>query len=373
MTRKQPEPENPIALPDQFADANAPTRESATRSVPDQPSLFVLPEGGHKADPSVANSQRVQPSKRATGNRARGHQEPITAAKICAKPAENEAANDASRIVLIDPCDVISEPFNGRGLAVFDPDANRELIDDMRQRGNTVPVRLRPNKNGPGWTCPSGSRRVNAARHIAVENPEFKIAAIVDEAMTDAEAYALCLADNHGRADVTPMQRGREMKWAIANLYGGDRAAYIREHGVHSSVVSRALDLVELPEAILACAQNRETLPTVFAEKLAPRLKDKGERNSILARAKALGDVHLEAPRLLDYLLTGEREAPAPDRRSVFFGSGCYRVRATVTVAPNRSALFKVPATLTLDGAQRAELAHFLKEQVDALILGQST
>lgn len=373
MTHDNPETDNLNAEPDRSADVNATTKKSATKSVPDQPSLFALPDAAHQADPSVANSQRLQPRKRATGNRAKDHQGPITPASICAKTTGNEAAEDASRIVLVDPFDVISEPFNGRGLAVFDPEANRALIDDMRIRGNTVPVRLRPKKNGPGWTCPSGSRRVNAARHIAGENPGFKIAAIVDEAMTDAEAYALCLADNLGRDDVTPMQRGREMKWAIANLYGGDRSAYIREHGVHSSVVSRAIELIELPEVILACAKNRETLPTVFAEKLAPRLKDKGERKVILALAKALGDARLEAPRLLDYLLTGEQEAPARDRRSVFFGSGRHRVRATVTVAPNGSALFKVPAILKLDDAQRAEMAVFLKEQVDALILGQTT
>lgn len=271
-------------------------------------------------------------------------------------------------IVLVDPFAIEPEPFNGRGLAVFDPARNRDLIDAMRVRGNTVPVRLRPRADGQGWTCASGSRRVNAGRIIAANQPGFRVAAIIDESMTDTEAYALCLADNRGRNGVTALQQGREIKWAIAHLHGGSRQAYIDEHGTDKSVVSRALELVNLPEAVLAAAEDREALSTLFAEKLAPKLKDKVERKVVFARLKALGTDRLPGPRLLAYLLTGNREAPAPDRRIVRLGTGRDRVIASITVAPDRSAVLKVPALGSLTVEQRTELQAFLNHEIGNLL-----
>lgn len=277
-------------------------------------------------------------------------------------------ASDRPGIVLIDPFAVQPEPFNGRGLAIFDPDRNRELIDDIRTRGNTVPVRVRPRPDGSGWTCPSGSRRVNAARVIAAEQSGFRVRAIIDESMTNADAYALCLADNHGRTGVTPLQRGREIKWAIEHLHGGSRQAYIEHQGVDPSVVSRALDLVTLPEPILAHAADREELPTVFAEKLSPRLKDKIERKIVMARAKALGDERLPAPRLLRYLLTGERTAPAADRREIRLGSGRNKLRARVILAPDGSSTLTLPALSSLTAEEKGQLVSFVREQLDELL-----
>lgn len=195
--------------------------------------------------------------------------------------------SEIAGIVLLDPFAVEPEPFNGRGLGAFVASSNAELIDDMRERGNTVPIRVRPRADGEGWTCPSGSRRVNAGRIIKADEPAFRVRAIIDAALSDSDAYALCVADNHGRCAVTALQQGREIKWAIENLYGGSRQAYLDNHATDKSVVSRALDLIALPEQILSCADDREALPTVFAEKLSPRLKDKGDRQLIMSRAKA--------------------------------------------------------------------------------------
>lgn len=275
---------------------------------------------------------------------------------------------DKSGIVLVDPFAIEPEPFNGRGLAVFDPGRNRDLINDMRVHGNTVPVRLRPGPDGQGWTCPSGSRRVNAARVIAAAKPGFRVAAIIDAGMSDAEAYALCLADNRGRNEVTPLQRGREMKWAIEHLHGGDRQSYIELHNVDKSVVSRALDLANLPAQIVAAAKDPEALPTVFAEKLAPKLKIKAERAVILARLKALKGERLPAARLLRYLLIGEIAACVPDRRRIQVGSGRDTVSAVVTLLPDRSAQIKVPAVARLTVEQRGELYEFIAAQLNEIL-----
>lgn len=275
---------------------------------------------------------------------------------------------DKPGIVLVDPFAIEPEPFNARGLAVFDPERNRDLIDDMSVHGNTVPVRLRPRSDGQGWTCPSGSRRVNAARAIATEQPGFRVAAIIDAGMSDTEAYALCLADNSGRNEVTPLQRGREMKWAIEHLHGGDRQSYIELHRVDKSVVSRALDLANLPAQIVAAAKDPEALPTVFAEKLAPKLKIKAERSVIFARLKALKGERLPAARLLSYLLLGEIAACVPDRRRIQFGSGSETVSAVVTLLPDRSAQMKVPVVTRLTVEQKGELFDFIAAQLNEIL-----
>ena len=87
----------------------------------------------------------------------------------------------------------------------------------------------------------------------------------------------------------------------------------------------------------------------------------------IVARAKALADERLSAPRLLGYLIGGNRQAPPIDRRTIGFGSGRNRVRATVTVALDGTAVFKVPAAARLGQAERVEMAQFLKAQIDEL------
>lgn len=312
---------------------------------------------------SVANSQRSETMPLQLD----AFDPPAASTPATVMAPSSIVASDRPGIVLVDPFAIEPEPFNGRGLAVFDPDQNRELIDDMRARGNTVPVRLRPRPDGAGWTCPSGSRRVNAGRVIAAEQPGFRVRAITDDTMTDADAYALCLADNHGRSEVTPLQRGREIKWAIEHLHGGSRKSYIEQHGTDPSVVSRALDLVGLPEPILACAQDPETLPTVFAEKLSPRLKDKNERKAILARAKALDGEQLRPAGLLRYLLTGQRGTPRPGRRELAFGNGRTKVRATMTIAPDHSMTLKVPPLGELTAEQKSELEAFVKEQLGGL------
>lgn len=144
--------------------------------------------------------------------------------------------------------------------------------------------------------------------------------------------------------------------------------------GVHrrtkddKSVVSRALELVNLPDSVLAAAEDREALSTLFVEKLAPGLKDKTERKVILARLKALGSDRLPGPRLLAYLLTGRRGAAAPVRRIVRFGSGRSRHKATFTVAPGRSAVLRLPNTTTLNHEQKQELKHFLSDQIGKLL-----
>jgi hypothetical protein len=91
-----------------------------------------------------------------------------------------------------------------------------------------------------------------------------------------------------------------------------------------------------LPAQIVAAAQ--EALPTVFAEKLAPKLKIKAERAIILAQLKALKGERLPAARLLSYLLIGKLAAHVPKRRRIQVGSGRDRVSAVVTLLPDRSA-----------------------------------
>jgi predicted ATP-dependent endonuclease of OLD family len=40
---------------------------------------------------------------------------------------------------------------------------------------------------------------------------------------TDGAGLCLCLSDNRGRSEVTPLRRGRETKWAIEHLHGRSR------------------------------------------------------------------------------------------------------------------------------------------------------
>lgn len=341
-------------------DANPHSSDATRHEQDDQALLFDLPAAQVRGNAPIASPQQKSKSKR----RDRSVKpSPVDKHFINPDPSRSENTASNPQIVFVDPFLIEPEPFNGRGLAMFDPAHNRELIKDMRIRGNTVPVRLRPKSDGEGWTCPSGSRRVNSARVIAADDPEFRVAAIIDANMTDAQAYDLCLSDNHGRSEVTPIQRGREIQWAIKNLYAGSRQAYLDDHSTHPSVVSRALELVNLPEKILACAVDREALPTVFAEKLAPRLKDPTSRKHILALVKALGDKRLPAAQLLRYLL-GSSKTVSANRQVIKFGQGRSAIRASVIVSPDTSTILKLPPKNRVSGLDKELLADFIRSHI---------
>ena len=313
--------------------------------------------------PTVEPPKRTRAAQLDASEGARTRKE-STIEPGAAAPPTNEPAD---RISLLDPAEIEPEPFNGRGHAAFDPARNGDLIDSMAAHGNTVPIRVRPRANGPGFTCSSGSRRLATARHLAAKDPGFRISAIIDHDMSDADAYALCIADNKGRNTPTAMQRGRELRWALDNLYAGDRQACCAAHKLDNSQITRLLDLAALPPEVLACAADPEGLPPLFAEKVSPLLKKSLMRDRILKRALALDSRKLSAAKLQHYLLTGELEPPKSDKRVREFGDDQAKVKVVVTVASDQSATIKLPRTVDLNSEARSALAAFLAEQISAL------
>jgi len=328
-----------------------------------EPPLMDLPEQREPERKPVATSQRTSESEtRDDAKDVGSSHDAVDATTFGDRIIEYTIIqSELHGIVLLDPFAVEPEPFNGRGQAIFVPDDNRDLIDDMRIRGNTVPIAVRPRPAGPGWTCPSGSRRLRSAREIRSQLPDFRVRAIIHPNMSDEEAYALCLADNRGRNGVTEFQRAREIAWEFAHLFASDRKKYLAEHAIDPSVLTRALDLAAMPEAILCCADDREQLRFNFAEKVSPRLKEKGDGKKILARATAL-DGTLPPAKLQRYLLTGEAELAPADRQVRQFGKGRNKVRASCARAADGSATIKVPAVSRLTIDEQAALAEFLRE-----------
>ena len=270
----------------------------------DEPLLFDVPA----VEPSTVAPARLPKNKRPPA-RAQMFNAPMATATTALGSLATLFAlfpDPVPGIVLVDPRAIMVDPVNVNYGVPFDPEAHGELIESMRHQGNTVPVRLRLDPSGgPGFSCPSGSRRLGAALHLQQEQPGFRLRAIVAETMTDQEAFAIAEADNAGRTGIPAMLQARKWQEMLDGTFAGDRQAFIAATGKTASVVSRTLALLMFPRYVYDCCSDVEALNPYFAEALAPRIADPAEEPAICRRAEALiaARQRLPGPRLKIALL----------------------------------------------------------------------
>lgn len=102
-------------------------------------------------------------------------------------------------IVDVDPETVDPSPFADRFDTSYEADQIAELIDSIRERGQTVPGIVRP--KGDRFVIVSGRRRLSAARQLGI-----KFRAIIRE-LSDDEAIILQGEENNNRKDLSYIER----------------------------------------------------------------------------------------------------------------------------------------------------------------------
>lgn len=161
------------------------------------------------------------------------------AAKTAVKP-EPVATDSGSQSVMIALNQIHKSPWQPR--RHFDPEALRDLVASIRERGVLQPLLVRA--VGDGFQLIAGERRFRASQEAELkEVPAF----VMD--VTDKEAVELTLIENLQREDLNPIEEAEGYQ-SLSNEFGMTQEQIAERVGKSRASVANALRLLALPDAV---------------------------------------------------------------------------------------------------------------------------
>lgn len=130
----------------------------------------------------------------------------------------------------------------------FDPVALERLAESLRTRGQLQSIRVRWSEEQGAYIVVAGERRWRAAALAGL--PMLRCVVQETPGTTD-ELLAIQLIENALREDLKPIEQAKAYR-RLMDSHGWSGGQVARELAVDPSVVSRALSLLELPEAVQA-------------------------------------------------------------------------------------------------------------------------
>lgn len=251
---------------------------------------------------------------------------------------ENSLGRAPGILKEIDPglCDTFE--LNGRLQSPSKSSAISGLVESIREDGQQVPVVVRVSSTSGRYEIIAGSRRAKAIRIINANGggrQRLLLAEVCD--LDDKAAWKLAIAENAERQDISPYERALNWQQALVSLFDNNQAELARSLKVHRSVVSRMIDLANLPQEIVDLVSRPEALSVHTAEKLGPALKDANRRETILGFARNIADSgkKLSASELVRRLLLSPSEVEKFS--PVAMKAGRYDRQAVWQMRPNGS------------------------------------
>jgi ParB family chromosome partitioning protein len=202
----------------------------------------------------------------------------------------------------------------------FDRAALERLAESLKTRGQLQPIRVRWEEGRGVYVVIMGERRWRAAgmaglatlRCVVQETPE-----------TAEELLALQLVENALREDLKPIEQARAYR-RLMDAHGWSGVRVARELAVDPSVVSRALSLLELPEAVQTQV-DAGALAVRSAAEIA-RIEDPATQERVARTAVAEGLKRDEVAELVQ-AVKARRPAPMARPSPVAFDLGDASVR----------------------------------------------
>lgn len=249
---------------------------------------------------------------------------------------ENSKGRNVGILKEIDPD--LCDPFqlNGRFQSTSSSSAISGLVTSIREDGQQVPVVVRASATAGRYEVIAGSRRAKAVRIINADagGPKRLLLAEV-RSLDDHSAWKLAAVENAERKDISPYERALNWRQALVSLFNNNQAELARALSVNRSVVSRMIDLANLPEEIVDLVSRPEALSVHTAEKLGPALRDAKRREAILGFAKNIASAgkKLSASELVQRLLLSPSEVEK--FRPVAIRAGNFSRQAVWHMKPN--------------------------------------
>lgn len=126
----------------------------------------------------------------------------------------------------------------------FEPEALRDLVASIRDRGVLQPLLVRV--VGDGYQLIAGERRFRASQEA-----ELKEIPVIIMDVTDKEAVELTLIENLQREDLNPVEEAEGFQ-ALANEFGMTQEQISERVGKSRASVANALRLLTLPDSVRA-------------------------------------------------------------------------------------------------------------------------
>src|SRR3546814_5391391 len=99
---------------------------------------------------------------------------------------------------------------------------------------------------------------------------------------TDEEAFRVSDVENRSRKDITDWERGIEYSRALAEFYNGSQNEMAEHLKISRSWLSRLLDVVRLPEAIIAAFADRHDITVRVARDIQPLCGEEDRKSTRL-------------------------------------------------------------------------------------------
>ncbi len=226
----------------------------------------------------------------------------------------------------------------------FDEGPLAELAASLKARGQLQPVRVRWSEPAGRWVIIAGERRYRAA--VMAGLPTL-MCVEAKGAMTAEEILEEQLVENCIREDLKPIEQARAFK-ALIDRRGCSYRQLSESLGISHMAVSRALALLNLPEAVQALVQSGD-LPASSANAIA-KLDDPRDQREVADRVVSGGMTRAETEREV-------RQVAAKP------GSAGPRGRAAIRARPKRPTVRAIrtsAAKVTIEFRKAVELAEVL-------------
>lgn len=180
------------------------------------------------------------------------------------------------------------ETFNRLKDSLDTPEFESLVTSILQTRGNTQPIIVTPIPESdltPGqrqrYSLVSGHRRWAACEMLG-----FKVLSVIREAPASADTLLDRLIENHHRQNLSPMEFGRQVHELMAQRPDLSARAIGKALGCDHSLVLKARDVAQLPEAVVGCFSTPHDIRYKDADQLKQALQLDAE--SVIAEAKAI-------------------------------------------------------------------------------------
>ncbi|ALJ16261.1 ParB/RepB/Spo0J family partition protein [Sphingopyxis macrogoltabida] len=272
----------------------------------------------------------------------------------------------------VDPARCRPWRLHNRDIDHLTEESCRDLIDAfLSAKKQRIPAIVRRLKDDPNhdFEIIAGVRRWWTVQWLRDHHhPEYEYLVTIQK-VDDEEAFRVSDIENRSRKDITDWERGVEYSRALTEFYNGSQNEMAEHLNISRSWLSRLLDVVRLPEAIIAAFSDRHDITVRVARDIKPLTGEQRaletmtkEAAKIIAERDDLG-VRLSGPEVAKRLVksTLSQKASADSEIEVQGKGGKAILRYTRT-ARGGLTLKVLPKT----GASNEELLSVIEGILEA-------
>lgn len=194
----------------------------------------------------------------------------------------------------VDPARCRPWRLHNRDLDHLTEDSCRDLIDAfLSAKKQRIPAIVRRLKGDPDhdFEIIAGVRRWWTVQWLRDHHhPEYEYLVTIQN-VEDEEAFRVSDIENRSRKDITDWERGVEYSRALAEFYNGSQNEMAEHLNISRSWLSRLLDVVRLPEAIIAAFSDRHDITVRVARDIKPLT---GEQRALALMTKEAAKIIAE-------------------------------------------------------------------------------